>query len=135
MNIRLAWVFGIAAICITAFAALWYFFDTLSHLPDAKTEAVNNTNQIMSSLEKNPGSPPPTPFALWIDQQCWEFLQSAMRDNSGQFYTEATYYNLDDPNYNWRPVDEVTVSVFFPDGRKAEFFFYEGGLNGCQGQK
>ncbi len=55
--------------------------------------------------------------------------------NLGQYTSKVVYYNLDDPNYNFRPVDEVVVEVSFSDSRRMNLYFYEGSMTGCQRMK
>jgi hypothetical protein len=130
---RWTWILIICVVSTIAFVSLcWYLFTFLNSQLDAKEAAISDTEHILSSLHGNPNASPPTPYVLWIDEKCWLFLQDAMKKNSGEYTANVTYYNLDDPNYKYRPVDEVTVGVSFPDGRQAEFYYYEGGLNGCR---
>ncbi len=105
---------------------------------DAKQEAIDETEQLLSAAMKYSSGPLPQneiPSNMWVNEGCWSFLQDSMLKSSGTHTTTITYYNQDDPNYHFRDVDEMFLQVDFAAAPSAFVRFYEGGLQGCSPMK
>lgn len=109
----------------------WYIYSVFGSWAsyDAKEVALQETQELILATQKPIDHSAPY-FAI---DACWRFLQKATYENANQYTLDVSYYNQDDPNYNWRDVDEVTVDINFADGRKAVISYYEGGMVSCVG--
>jgi hypothetical protein len=119
---------AVIPLCVLLCFSTWALF---RFTPDAKTSAINDVECILSSIRSNPGAPLPKLCGFFLGDKCAAFLKQALSENAGKHITQVTYYNWDDPKYDYRDVDVVEVGVFFPNGRQATFDFYQGGLDQC----
>ncbi len=121
----------VVAISIVAFCS---WVNTAWRTDDAKTSALKQTNQLLTSAGSHPVGDLPKndlPSYLWVNEKCWTRLQSAMAKNSNQYVAEIVYDSNDIPNYPGNR-SEVGVSVKFADGDSILVDYYQGGLLGCR---
>ena len=103
---------------------------------DAKQEAIDETEQLLSAARKYPTGPLPQndiPSNMWVSEWCWSVLQNSMLKSSSLHTTTITYYGKESPKYSSRSrdVDEIYLQVDFPGSQSVIIGFYEGGLGGC----
>ncbi len=127
------WLIAAAVVAIGLVAFCGWLF-TGWKTDDAKTSALKETEQLLRAAGSHPVGVLPTsdiPSYLWVDEECWSFLQDSMLKSSGTHTTTVTSYNQDEPNYNFRDVNEVFLQVDFADAPSAFVRYYEGGIQGC----
>ena len=127
-------VAAVVAVSLVAFCC-WLFTGWATD--NTKNSALKETEQLLRSAGSHPiGALPKDdiPSYLWVGEECWSFLQEALK-SSGQHTTTVTYYNQDDPKYNFRDVDEVFLRVDFADKPSAFVRYYEGGIQDCAPMK
>ncbi len=132
------WWLIVAAIVAISIVAFFSWANTAWKTDDAKTSALKETERLLSDAGSYPIGPLPKkdiPSYLWVNEDCWSFLQNSMLKSSGTHTTTVTYYNQDEPNYNFRDVDEVLLRVDFADESSAFVGYYEGGIQGCSPMK
>jgi sensor histidine kinase regulating citrate/malate metabolism len=104
--------------------------------PDARTTALNAANELLVAAQAHPtGTITDSGLQsyLWVSEKCWNFLQDAMRQSSGQYtITITSYYNSDDDPNRIRDTIEVFMKVAFSNRRQGEILFSQGGLTGCR---
>jgi hypothetical protein len=69
-----------------------------------------------------------------VEGQCWVFLKAALAKNQNQYQLETRIYG---DHGTPSPVsvtgaDDVMIDVIFPDGTKAELYFYNAFLSSCR---
>ena len=114
--------------CLIVGSHAYRVLDTLVTF-DAKTDALEKTNQLLFDIQNSLE----TPTWRFGNYGCWIFLRNALKDQGNEYDLQVAYYNWDDPNYNWRDVDEVYIDVNFSEDKWARVLYYEGGFNGCFG--
>lgn len=131
------WLFA-AVVVASSLVAFCNWFFTGWATDDAKTSAIKETEQLLTAAGLHPNGVLPLndiPSYLWVNDECWSFLQGSMFKSSGIHTTTVTYYNQDEPNYNFRDVHEVFLRVDFADTPSAFVRYYEGGIQGCSPMK
>jgi hypothetical protein len=131
------WLLATAVVAIGFVAFCGWLFSGLA-TDDAKTSAIRETEQLLKAAGLHPkGVLPLNDISsyLWVDEECWSFLQGSMVKSSGMHTTTVTYYNQDEPNYNFRDVHEVLLQVDFAHTPGAYVRYYEGGIQGCSQMK
>lgn len=129
---------GIVSIIIVGCGFIvWFIFNqfivpaTLS----PSESALKQTQQLLTEIQSRPGGSMPNelPGYLRVDEDCWNFLQSGMLSNTNQYKLTITraYDSRYDPN-SVHDLIEVYLDIDFPDGRKAEMYYSQGGLTGCR---
>lgn len=132
------WWLLAATVVAISIVAFYSWVDTAWRSDDAKTSALKETEQLLKAAGSRPSGVLPQndiPSYLWVNEECWSFLQSSMLKSSGTHTTTVTSYNQDEPNYNFRDVDEVFLRVDFVDTPSAFVRYYEGGIQGCSPMK
>jgi hypothetical protein len=126
------WLIATAAVAISVVALCSLLF-TLWMTDDAKSAALNSTEQLLRFTASHPDGPLPkddTSSKLWIDEQCWTRLQRALAKNANQYITEVTYNSDDIPNIS-HAHEEVGIAVIFSDGKCIQINYFQRSVVSC----
>lgn len=131
---RRVWVLLIIAVLLIVSFAVY----VIGFSYDAKKKAIDETEQLLFAARKYPTGPLPQyniPSNIWVDEECWSFLQDSIVKSSGTHTTTVTYYSKESSNYGHRDVDVIQLQVDFAGRPSAIVRFYEGGIQGCSPMK
>jgi len=119
----------------------WFTYNTIllkERDGDPKQIALKDTDILLSAVKSHPNGQMPhdssdLPSYLWVNEDCWEFIQEVMKQNNNNYSLEVVSY--DDSRKDPYPVHdliEIFVQVKFPNNRRAEMLFAQGTLKGCR---
>ena len=130
-------LFGI--LTIVGFGAVFFYWFIANRFPSApslssRDSAIKQTEEFLATAKDYPNGsmPESVPGYLRGGIGCWTFFQQQMAQDANEHVisviSEYDSRNSLVPN---RDMTEIWLSVDFANGRRAEIYYYQGGLSGC----
>jgi len=130
-------LFGI--LTIVGFGAVFLYWFITNRFPSASSlssrdSAIKQTEEFLAIAKDSPDGSitDSVPGYLRGGIECWTFFQNQMAQDANQHVitviSEYDSRNSPVPNRN---MTEIWLNVDFANGRRAEIYYYQGGLNGC----
>ena len=132
------WLFGILTIVGISTVFLYWFI--ANHFPPApslssRKSAIEQTEALLAIAQNYPNGsmPDSVPGYLRGGIGCWTFFQKQMAQDANQHVIAVTseYDSRNSPVPN-RDMVEIWLNIEFANGRRAEIYYYQGGLSGCR---
>lgn len=134
---RLKWLMILILLFVVALigSAVWFYFSLTSSTLSPRESALEETQQLLTVVARKTTGPMPKdlPGYLRVNEECWTFLQQNMNKNANQYELTVTdEFNSSDYPNSVHELVEVWINIDFPDGKRAEMYYSQGGLSGCQ---
>ncbi len=119
-----------------AFFLYWFITSRFPSVPSLSSpdSAIEQTEEFLATAKDYPNGsmPDSVPGYLRGGIECWTFFQKQMAQEANQHVISviSEYYSRNSPVPN-RDMTEIWLSVDFANGRRAEIYYYQGGLSGC----